>query len=91
MLVEFRQYHTAAVTPSGLLLVGGYRVIFFLIVFLTEREGRLKSKVEKSTELVSVDGGGLISEESFALQPGNVKTENHKNAKIKIFLHPLLE
>ena len=24
--VHFRHYHTAAVTPSGLLLVGGYRV-----------------------------------------------------------------
>ena len=31
--------------------------------------------MEKSTELVSVDGN--VSEEAFALQPG-IKTENHK-------------
>ena len=37
---------------------------------------RLKSQVETSTELVSLDGG--LSEEAFALKPG-IKIDNQEN------------
>jgi len=45
-LLAFRQYHTAAVTPRGLLLVGGYRVKTTRHFFLLRREKGHPSKVE---------------------------------------------
>ena len=46
-----------------------------LKMYQNESHG-LKSQVETSTELVSLDGG--LSEEAFALQPG-IKIDNQEN------------